>query len=40
MIPRPLDSTENELLALLDNALQEGVFSEHFLAELRKILGP
>ena len=38
MIPRPLDATEDQLLALLKNALLEGVFSERFLAELRKML--
>jgi hypothetical protein len=38
MIPRPLDATEDQLLALLKNALQKGVFSERFLAELRTVL--
>src|SRR5262249_23766376 len=38
MLPRPLDATEDELLALLKNAFQGGVFSERFLAELQEIL--
>jgi|GraSoiStandDraft_38_1057308.scaffolds.fasta_scaffold968720_1 hypothetical protein len=38
MIPRPLDATEDELLTLLNNALQEGVFTERFVKELRKLL--
>jgi hypothetical protein len=38
MIPRPLDATEDQLLTLLKNALQEGVFSDRFLAELRRML--
>jgi hypothetical protein len=39
MIPRPLDATEEQLLALIRDALQEKVFSERFLAELRQLLG-
>ncbi len=39
MLPRPLDATEDQLLALLGNALQQGVFSEHFRAQLRRLLG-
>jgi hypothetical protein len=38
MIPRPLDLTEEELLALFRNALQKGVFSEDFLLKLRAML--
>lgn len=38
MIPRPLDATEEELLALLGKALREGVFSGRFASELRKML--
>jgi hypothetical protein len=38
MVPRPLDATEDEMLALLKNALDEGVFTEHFLKELRRLL--
>jgi len=38
MVPRPLDATEDQLLALLKNALLEGVFSQRFLANLRQML--
>lgn len=40
MVPRPLDATEDELLALLTNAFKEGVFTEQFEKQLRKLLGP
>jgi hypothetical protein len=39
MVPRPLDATEDQLLALLKDSLQQGVFSERFQAELRRLLG-
>lgn len=35
---RPLDVTEDELLAVLKNAIQENVFSEHFISELRTLI--
>jgi len=38
MLPRPLDFTEDEFLALLKNALRKEVFSEHCLEQLRKML--
>ena len=38
MSPRPLDFTENQLLALLKSALQQGVFSKDFLASLKEML--
>lgn len=38
MVPRPLDATEYQLLALLKNAIQESVFSPRFLVELRRML--
>jgi len=37
MIPRPLDATEDQLLALLKDAVNRA-FSERFVAELRHIL--
>lgn len=39
MVPRPLDATEDELLAMFKDSLQRGVFSERFRAELRQLLG-
>jgi hypothetical protein len=39
MIPRPLDATEEQLLALLKDSIQQSVFSQQFLAELRRLLG-
>ncbi len=39
MILRPLDATEDQLLALLKESLHQGVFSERFLARLRRLLG-
>ena len=38
MVPRPLDATEDQLLALLKDSLHQEVFSEAFLAELRQLL--
>ena len=38
LVPRPLDLTEEELLVLLKNALQEKVFSEDFSISLRHLL--
>ena len=38
MIPRRLDLPENELLILIKAALKEKIFSESFLATLRKTL--
>jgi hypothetical protein len=38
MIPRPLDATEDQLLTLLTDSIQQGVFSERFLGELRRLL--
>jgi hypothetical protein len=38
LMPRPLDATEDELLALLENALEKDVFSKSFLAKLREKL--
>src|SRR2546423_341487 len=38
MIPRPLDATEDQLLELLKDSIEERVFSERFLAELRHLL--
>lgn len=34
MIPRPLDATEEQLLALLNDSLQKKIFSQRFLADL------
>lgn len=39
MVPRPLDATEDQLLTLLKDSIQKGVFSERFLTELRQLLG-
>lgn len=39
MVPRPLDATEDQLLALIQDALREDVFSEEFVAELQRLLG-
>ena len=36
--PRPLDLTEDELLKLLADSVKEGVFSNKFREELKKIL--
>lgn len=38
MIPRPLDATEDQLLALLENSLHHGVFSEGFLIALSQLV--
>ena len=38
MVPRPLDATEDHLLALLRDSLRREVFSEGFLAGLRQLL--
>lgn len=38
LVPRPLDSTEDQLLELLKDSLQEGVFTQIFLAKLRHFL--
>jgi hypothetical protein len=38
MVPRPLDATEDQLLALLVDSVQEGVFSKPFLRALRQLL--
>lgn len=37
MIPRPLDVTEDQLVALLEDAFAKSVFSSRFLAELQRI---
>jgi hypothetical protein len=34
MKPRPLDATEDQLLALLSDSLQKKIFSRRFLADL------
>lgn len=39
IVMRPLDLTEEELLALLQTSLQEGIFSLDFLRRLRQMLG-
>jgi hypothetical protein len=39
LVMRPLDLTEEELLALLRNSVEVGVFSTDFLRRLREILG-
>jgi hypothetical protein len=36
--PRPLDLTEDDLLKLLEDGVKEGVFSNKFREELKKIL--
>jgi hypothetical protein len=38
MMPRPLDLPEDELLALLREAIAAGVFSESFVQRLRRLL--
>ena len=38
MMPRPLDLPESELLPLIRDAIDVGVFSAEFLAGLRKLL--
>jgi hypothetical protein len=38
MTPRPLDATEDELLELLRNAFNGGVFTERFEKQLRQLL--
>jgi hypothetical protein len=38
MLPRPLDLTEEEFLALFRGALQKAVFSEDFLLKLKALL--
>ncbi len=40
MMPRPLALAEEELLPLVESALREGVFSEAFVADLRRLLSP
>lgn len=40
MVPRPLDATEDQLLMLLANAFQQGVFTVRFVNVLREFLGP
>ena len=39
MMMRPLDLREDELLPLLANAIEKGVFSEAFLKGLKALLG-
>lgn len=39
IVMHPLDLTEEELLALLQTSLQEGIFSLDFLRRLRQMLG-
>ncbi len=39
LVMRPLNLTEEELLALLRNSVEVGVFSTDFLRRLREILG-
>jgi hypothetical protein len=39
MMPRPLDLPEEELLPLLAAAVEAGVFSDDFVAGLRRLLG-
>jgi hypothetical protein len=39
IVMRPLDLTEEELLVLFQNSVEEGVFSSDFLRRLRQILG-
>ncbi|WP_125940046.1 hypothetical protein [Methylobacterium indicum] len=36
--PRPLDVTEDELLPLIQEAIEKGVFSDNFLIALSSIL--
>jgi len=38
LIPRPLDVPEEDLLFLIQKALEAGVFSADFLSKLKKIL--
>ena len=38
MVPRPLDATEDQLLTLLKDSLQQGVFTKRFKVELRQLL--
>jgi hypothetical protein len=40
MVPRPLDATEDQLLMLLADAFQQGVFTVRFVNVLRDFLGP
>ena len=40
MMPRPLAVAEVELLPLLEAAVREGVFSDEFLGNLRRVLHP
>jgi hypothetical protein len=37
LIPRPLDLSEEDLLALTQDAIAKGVFSPEFLAGLRRL---
>lgn len=38
MLPRPLDLTERDLLALLRDAVAQGVFSKRFKSSLKRLL--
>ena len=38
MTPRPLDATEDQWLAILKGAIAQGIFTDRFLAELRRML--
>ena len=38
MMMRPLDLPEDDLIALFEDAIREGVFSPKFLQELRAVL--